>query len=201
MALPRKIAAPQSSTLSGQIPTPAQIPPDVQDRFESMKAWQEEMDRFWNRFGDLLQRDLDQISEKFKADEDAVAAFQASATATLSTLTAQVAQLLAAPVVPPQIAVLTSQLQALTAALAAHIASTVTHGTSGDIVGTTDAQDLDSKRIGLSVPLFGRFQPSVGSGVIPAGQTAYVGPTDYMVVAGPLTVTGQLTIAGTVLVM
>lgn len=67
MAIARKPGPANSVALVGQIPSPPPIPTEVLDRFRSMEVWQEQYERWWNRFGDLLQRDLDQIATQFDA--------------------------------------------------------------------------------------------------------------------------------------
>jgi hypothetical protein len=76
MPIIRKPGPAQAVALVGQIPQPPNLPTEVTDRFDSMKQWQEEVDRWWARFGDMLQRDLDQIAAKFTADAALIKSLQ-----------------------------------------------------------------------------------------------------------------------------
>lgn len=201
MPLPRKPGPAQSLALVGQIPNPPEMPSAVTDRFPEMAAWQEAFDRWWNRFQDLLQRDLDQISTQFKKDEGSTQTSLKTIQDAIDTINIDLGSIIGKVPLPAQIAALTSQLANLTFALAAHIANTITHGTVGDIVGTTDRQDLDSKQIGRGISCYGRFWPLVGVNSIQGTENITLAFGDYILAPGPFFVYGQLVVDGTLLVL
>jgi uncharacterized protein YceH (UPF0502 family) len=100
MPIPHKPGPAQSLALVGQIQPLPEIPADIQDRFESLQRWNDEMQRWWNRFGELFGRDMDSIATQFKTDETAAA-----------TSLAQVQNDIAA--IKQQLAVLVTQVNAL----------------------------------------------------------------------------------------
>lgn len=199
MAITHKPGPATSIVLAGTVPDPPKVPDDVQDRFDSMAGYQQHIEEWWGIYKGLFQRDMDEINRKFVADEATTASSIQSILSTLVTIQIQLTALTGAggPSLASQVAALTTQFTSLVGALAAHIAARITHGTVGDIVGTTDAQDLDTKRIGFTTPGYGRFWPPVGVGNIASGQTVTIGTGDYALVAGPFTVYGQLIIEGT----
>lgn len=198
MALTRKRGPAQSTTLIGTIPPLPKLPAKFVDRFDELTAYQAELDRWWSRFGDMLQRDRDSISARFTVDEEQDSTETALLNATIAALQAQVTALAA------QVAALSpggdaADIAAVSAALAAHIASTTTHGTISRIVGQSDAQPLDNKTIGQTGPNYGRFAPPVGLSSILPTQVITVGPQDFMVVAGTFSVAGTIKIEGTLI--
>lgn len=86
-------------------------------------------------------------------------------------------------------------------ALNSHMQSKTVHGISGEVVGTTDEQELDSKTIGLNEPSYGRFRALIGASAISATEKITI-PTGYhMVVPGDYMIEGEMTIEGTLLVL
>lgn len=198
MPLVRKTSPAQSVALIGDIPDPPDVPGDVIERFTSMEAYQRDAESWWTRFKTLLQRDLDQISTRFKTDETDSATALANLRVSLEALTVIVNELVAdeSGSIPAQIAALQASLATLTANIAAHIQATAAHGTASSIVGINDQQDLNYKRIGNTIPGYGRFNPLIGVGRILAGASVTVTTNDYMVVTGPYDISGSLVVDG-----
>lgn len=201
MAIARKIGPAQSLALVGQIPVPPKLPADFAAKFSGLDGWQEALDRWWDRFQDLLQRDLDQIGTQFAQDEASAATFQASTTAALATINQQLTAMQQLVASTSAITALTAQVQALATALAAHIAANVTHQTSTPIVGESDPQALERKTVGFVSAGYGRFWPSVGVQNIANGTTVTINGGEAITIAGPFDVYGQLNIDGTLLVL
>lgn len=86
MAFTRKPGPAQAISLVGQIPDPPSLPAKTLERFPELVLYQTETERWWAEVSVLLQRDLDQITARFQADE-----------ALITDLTARVAALEAAP--------------------------------------------------------------------------------------------------------
>jgi hypothetical protein len=95
-----------------------------------------------------------------------------------------------------QIDDLSASLSTLKDVVSKHVAALVVHGTQSDVVGQFDAQQLDRKTIGLAIPGYGRFQPTVGSNLIPFGTFVVIGATDFMIGTGNLIVAGNLRVDG-----
>lgn len=202
MPFERKIGPAQSVSLTGQIPQPPpKIPPEMVRRFPDWEKYETQMEEWWGHFTDLLQRDRGQIQTQFQTDEtlakDNLASIQASLTALSNQLAA-----LNTPSLSPQVASLTAQVAAIVAQLAMHILATVAHGTTGNIVGTSDRQNLDSKTIGSTVPGYGRFVAgAIGYNQISASVTVTVTVNDFLIMAGPVNVFGSLVVDGTLVAM
>lgn len=81
MAFQRKPGPAQTIAIVGQIPQPPKLPEQMVDRFPELKAYQDAMTSWWDRFSDKLQRDLDQISTQFDADQTAIQTLQAQVAA------------------------------------------------------------------------------------------------------------------------
>ncbi|MEO7520227.1 MAG: hypothetical protein ABIW79_00285 [Gemmatimonas sp.] len=200
MAFTRKPGPAQSINLVGAIPDPAKIPVEISDRFGEFKTYQTEMDRWWDQFKTMLQRDIEQIRTQFAANQTTVSSWVSAIDTSLATIQTQIDELGGTPAtgsIAAQILTLTEALNALTASLGLHVNASAAHGVISDIVGVNDAQTLNAKRIGTVTPGYGRFNPLQGVGRIAAGDTVTVGPGDYMVVAGPFTISGSLVIDGT----
>lgn len=185
-------------SLTGTVPPLPNVPRGTINRFEELEGYDSEMQRWWARFGELNQRDREQLEAQLKADREADAAAIAAANVLIAALQGLVATLQA------QVAALIASgggdalaIAALQSDLSAHITATAAHGTAGNIVGTTDSQELSNKVIGLSGPKYGRFAPPVGLGNIPHGQTVTINSGDYLVIAGDFEVIGDLTVDGT----
>lgn len=190
--------------LSGQADeTLPDIPRSVIERFPDLENYQEDRKRRWDGFVRLVRRQVDELGRavdridgSVRENESGISASEAS----LATLQSQVAELQVtvaslggsqASLGPVNAAI--SSLQDL---LSAHAASTSTHGVTGDIVGTTDPQDLDSKRIGTIKPKEGRFMALMAKDSIDPTEDIIV-PSGYtMLVFGSLSVAGRLRIEG-----
>jgi hypothetical protein len=85
--------------------------------------------------------------------------------------------------------------------LDAHISATKAHGTAGNVVGTSDKQDLDNKDIGKATPGFGRFTALICSTDVPVGRTVTILANESMVLGGTLTVSGTMNITGTLTIL
>lgn len=75
----------------GQIPEVPDLPGRMIDRFPELEAYQAEKERWWNRFGELLQRDLElikQLDTRLKASEATIVTMQSDVAALTSRLNA-----------------------------------------------------------------------------------------------------------------
>lgn len=91
MAIPRKTSAVISFKRIEELPRelPA-LPPEVSERFPQMADWNARWSKWWFDFRTILQ-ELD-LSDLLKATNSALASFKASTTATLDSLSQQLAE-------------------------------------------------------------------------------------------------------------
>lgn len=81
--------------------------------------------------------------------------------------------------------------------LNAHLVASIVHGTTSPVVGESDAQSLDRKRIGFALPGYGRFTALMSKSQISSNENVLI-PLGYqMLVGNPFTVNGTLRIDGT----
>lgn len=172
-------------------------------RFPALLSYQGEMNKWWQNVQVLIQRDLAQIQAQFTADETAAASSLKNIQAQLTSINATVSSLAGMSTGPTaaQFKAISDSVQAISALLAEHIKARAAHGTQSQVVGESDQEDLNQKRIGLNAPGYGRFAPSIGYNRIFAGQTVNIGVNDFMIVAGTFTVDGILNIAGTLVAL
>lgn len=103
-----------------------------------------------------------------------------------------------APAVSPgQVSAIAAQVTALSNSLRIHTeAQSDVHGATGNVVGTSGAQNLNSKNIGETIPGRARFSSIAWSNVVASDQVLVV-PADYsLIVAGTFTVNGSIVIEG-----
>lgn len=196
MPVPRKPAIGQGTQLTGTVPPLPEIPEKTLNRFEELEGYEAAMQRWWSRFGELNQRDREQIMAQILADREADAAAIAAANARITALSELVTALQA------QVEALIAEdledaITALQDAFVQHVGANVAHGTTSPIVGTTDNQQLENKTLGLANPKYGRFAPPMGYGNVPHGTTVTVNSGDFLIVAGTFEIIGQLQVDGT----
>lgn len=200
MGFTQKSGPANALAIVGQIPQPPpKVPPEMIRRFPDWEAYDKGMQEWWGRFSDMFQRDRSQLQSLIQTDDAASKANTAIITAIQTSLADVLAQLGTLTSSSP-LAALVAQVAAIVSGLAQHIAATVVHGTASAVVGVTDAQNLERKNIGLTIPGYGRFLGgALGLRTIPVTTTLTVGPSDFLVTAGPLDIEGGLVVAGTLL--
>lgn len=202
MPFERKSGTGPSKVLTGTIPGLPNFPRGTIQRFAELEQYDQEMQRWWSRFGELAQRDRETLQSRLLEDERSTQESLSAANALITTLQEQVATL------QTQVAALqagggteAAQIAELQADFDAHIQAKAAHGTTGDIVGTTDTQTLERKTIGQTFPGYGRFAPTVGYRKIDHGRSVTIGPDDFMIVAGSFVVDGTLVVEGTLIAL
>lgn len=204
MGIPSKLAKFGVPDLSGQADeTLPPIPRSVMDRFPDLEGYEADRKRRWEGFVTLVRRQVDELGRAVSRLDDSVRENGTdidTSESSIATLQSQVAELQETVEglgsASASLAPINAAIDSLNALLAAHAASTTTHGVTGSIVGTTDAQDLDSKRIGTSKPKEGRFMALMTKDSIDPTEDIIV-PSGYtMLVFGNLSVAGRLRIEG-----
>lgn len=202
MPLPQKPQAARTLVLASGYPEALpKLPEDALKRFPSLYDWQTNVDRWWYESRKSLVRDITEIIDNINAEKRDSDTFEASINSQIDSINTQIAGIDARVTVleggSSTTDDLSSDIAEVAGDLAAHIADKSTHGVSGDVVGTTDPQSLESKSIGFTSPGYGRFKTCISSNIIYISESVVV-PVDYnWVVAGLFTVYGSLTIEGT----
>lgn len=202
MPLPQKPQADRTLVLASGYPDRIpSLPEDVLKRFGTLSSWHENLNRWWLDSRTSLLRDIDEIVDKINEEKRESDSYEAATTLLIDGINTSLAALASRVSVLEAgtggTDALSAEIDEVAGDLAAHIADKSTHGVVGDIVGTTDAQPLDAKTIGLLSPGHARFRSCVVSNVIYGGEIVTV-PADYnWVVAGAFTVVGTLIIDGT----
>lgn len=166
------------------------FPADVIARFPALKQYQDGVTAFHSTEKKVLVRLLEELNRAIDESEESASLLST----TVAALDARIASLESIP--PPEVPDAPEATTELAESLLAHIESSTVHGIEGQVVGTTDAQELDSKTIGTQNPLMGVFMPLVVRQRIPGGLQFTIPSGSCMIAGGSVEVDGQLVVDG-----
>jgi prefoldin subunit 5 len=206
MAIPTRQARYDIPDLSGEIPEKeVPVPDDVKDRFPSMAGYQQAVMARWEDFTRILKRQISELGASVatlqssdRSTATTVTSIQSSITSINASLADLQAQITALGADDEALSPVVTSLASLSASVTNHIAATSAHGVTGDIVGTSGAQSLESKTIGLTYPKPGRFNALMVKESIDAAESITVPSGTTMFVPGGLSISGRLRVEGRV---